>query len=583
VAHRRLSAIVCTDVAGYSRLMGLDESGTLESLKAHRAAIDPLIAAHGGRIVKTTGDGLLLEFASVVDAVKSALAVQRIMAERNAGVTADRRLAMRIGIHLGDVIVEGDDIFGDGVNIAARLQEAAEPGGICLSQAVHDSARGRVNAEFQDGGALNLKNIAAPVRVFRHAVRSPSPPSTSEAETRRLSLIVLPFANLSRDPEQEYFVDGLTESLTTELSRIDGSFVIARNTAFAYRGKAADAKQIGREVGVRYVLEGSVQTAGSRVRVNAQLIDAESGAHLWADRFDGDRTDLFELQDDFVVRLSRSLDVELVAAEVGRAERQRAENPDSTDLTLRGRSLMNSGRSPDHWRRALAFFEQAVALDGNNVEALSGLSACHSLLGLNWLTDKAAEHMRIAEETALKALSLAPQSARAHLALGRVLIGTDRGEEAVGEFERALALDPNMAQVHAFLGMCKRFLARPEETEAHALRAMKLSPKDRFISGWFFQIGSSALQLGQHDKAVTWLRRSIEADRNVAHTHLFLASALAHLDRLDEARASAAAGLAIDPNFRIKRMREDAPSKKAKFLAQWEPILAGMAKAGLPE
>jgi TolB-like protein len=583
VAQRRLSAIVCTDIAGYSRLMGLDESGTLESLKAHRAAIDPLIAAHGGRIVKTTGDGLLLEFASVVNAVKAALAIQRTMAERNAGVTRDRRLSMRIGIHLGDVIVEGDDIFGDGVNIAARLQEVAEPDGICLSQAVHDSARGRVDAEFQDGGAQTLKNIAAPVRVFRHAVQSPSPSPAREGATRRMSLVVLPFANLSRDPEQEYFVDGLTESLTTELSRIAGSFVIARNTAFAYRGKSVDVKQIGRELGVRYVLEGSVQTAGSRVRVNAQLIDAESGAHLWADRFDGERTDLFELQDDFVVRLSRSLDVELVAAEVGRAQRLRAENPDSTDLTLRGREAMNRGPSSDHWRAALALFERAVALDGNNVEALSGLSACHSLLGLNWLTDKAAEHMRIAEETALKALALAPQSARAHYALGRVLIGTDRGEEAVGEFERALALDPNMAQVHGILGMCKRFLARPEETEAHALRAMKLSPKDRFLSGWYFQIGSSALQLGQHDKAVTWLRRSIETDRNIAYAHLFLASALAHLDRLEEARASAGAGLAIDPTFRIKRMREDAPSKKAKFLAQWEPILAGMAKAGLPE
>jgi TolB-like protein len=364
VAQRRLSAIVCTDIAGYSRLMGLDESGTLESLKSHRAAIDPLIAAHGGRIVKTTGDGLLLEFASVVDAVRAALAVQRTMAERNAGEQADRRLSMRIGIHLGDVIVEGDDIFGDGVNIAARLQEAAEPGGLCLSQAVHDSVRGRVDAEFQDGGTQTLKNIASPVRVFRHLVGSPSRAVMDRSDNRRLSLVVLPFANLSRDPEQEYFVDGLTESLTTELSRIAGSFVIARNTAFAYRGKAVDVKQIGRELGVRYVLEGSVQTAGSRVRLNAQLIDAESGAHLWADRFDGDRTDLFDLQDDFVVRLSRSLDVELVAAEAGRVERLRAENPDSTDLTLRGREAMNRGGSPDRRRAALALFERAVALDG---------------------------------------------------------------------------------------------------------------------------------------------------------------------------------------------------------------------------
>jgi len=584
---RRLAAILAADVVGYSRLMGLDESGTLDRLKAHRAAIDPLIEAHGGRIVKTTGDGLLLEFASVVDAVTSALAVQRTLAERSAGIADARRMLMRVGIHLGDVIVDGDDIFGDGVNIAARLQEAAEPGGICLSKAVHDNVRGRVEAEFRDGGERTFKNIVAPMHVF-HVVAPVSVPARASTATdlggaRRLSVVVLPFVNLSRDSEQEYFVDGLTESLTTELSRIAGSFVIARNTAFAYKGKTPDVKQLGRELGVSYVLEGSMQAAGSRVRLNVQLIDAETGAHLWADRFDGQRDDLFDLQDEIVVRLSRALNVELVAAEAGRAERLRMENPDSTDLTLRGRTVMNRGHSPDDWRRALALFEHAVALDGQNVEGLCGLSACHSLLGLNWATDQPADHLRLAEEAALKALRLAPQNARAHYALGRVLISTDRGEEALGEFERALALDPNMAQVHGILAMSKRFLARPEETEAHAMQALKLSPRDPLVRGWYFQIGASALQLGQHDKAVTWLRRSIEADRNVAHAHFFLASALAHLGRLDEARRASAAGIAIDPSFHVSRMREGAPSKKDKFLAQWEPILEGMRKAGLPD
>jgi len=451
--QRRWSAIVCTDVAGYSRLMGVDEAGTLATLKVHRQAIDPLIASNGGRIVKTTGDGLLLE-SSVVDAVRSALAIQRTMAELNAQTAANRRMLLRIGIHLGDVIVEGDDIFGDGINIAARLQEAAEPGGICLSQIVHDSVRSKIDVVFGDGGVQTLKNIAEPIRVFRVALTGDhSPRSTAPSDSRRLSIVVLPFVNLSHDSEQEHFVDGVTESLTTELSRIAGSFVIARNTAFTYKGKAVDVKQVGRDLGVRYVLEGSVQSAGSRVRVNAQLIDAESGAHLWADRIDGQRADLFDLQDEIVTRLARTLNIELIAAEAGRAERLRMQDPDSTDLAVRGRALMNRGRNPSNWRSALELFERALVLDEQNVEALCGLSSAHSMLGLNWVTDQREEHLRAGEVAALKALELAPNNARAHYALGRVLIATDRGDEAIGEFERALTLDRNMAAVHGVLAM----------------------------------------------------------------------------------------------------------------------------------
>ena len=405
----------------------------------------------------------------------------------------------------------------------------------------------------------------------------------TRAVERRLSIVVLPFLNLSRDPEQEYVVDGITESLTTELSRIAGSFVIARNTAFSFKGKSLNVQQIGRELGVRYVLEGSVQAAGTRVRVNAQLIDAESGAHLWADRFDSQRGDLFDMQDEIVSRLARTLNVQLTAAEAGRAERLRAQNPDSTDLSLQGSALLNRGRHPTNWRTAVGLFERALSLDGDNVEALCGLSIAHSLLGINWVTDEPEQHVRAAEAAALHALALAPNNARAHFALGRVLIGTDRGEEALGEFERALALDRNMSLAHVNLAMCKRFLARPEETEAHAQAAIRLSPRDVGIGGLYFQIGAAALQLGQFEKAVTWLRRSIEADRSAPYHHLFLASALAHQGALVEARAAAAAGLAIDPNFRIRRMIDGAPSKKPKFLAQWDVVLQGMREAGLPE
>jgi TolB-like protein/class 3 adenylate cyclase/tetratricopeptide (TPR) repeat protein len=583
--QRRLSAIVCADVVGYSRLMGADETGTLATLKAHRQVIDPVIAANGGRIVKTTGDGLLIEFPSVVDAVRAGLDVQRLMAGRNAEIAADLRMLLRIGVHLGDVIIDDEDIFGDGVNIAARLQEIAEPGGICLSQPVHDSVRGKLDASFHDGGAQSLKNIAEPVRVYHLALDAGAvrPYTAPETAGRRLSIVVLPFVNMSRDSEQEYFVDGVTESLTTELSRISGSFVISRNTAFAYKGKAVDAKQIGRELGVRYVLEGSVQAAGSRVRVNAQLIDAETGAHLWADRFDSQRGDLFDLQDEIVTRLARTLDVELTAAEAGWAERLRAQNPDSIDLTMRGWALLNRGRIPPNWRIAVGQFEQALSLDGNNVEALCGLSNAHGLLGFNWVTDQPAEHFQAAEAAALKALALAPNNPQAHVALGRVLLGTDRGEEALGEFRRALALDRNMAQVHGMISMSMRFLARPEESEEHALTAMRLSPRDVMLGSWNFQIGASALQLGQFDKAVTWLRRSMEATRADSYTNFFLASALAHEGLLDEARAAAAAGLAIDPDFKIRRMIDPSPSKKPKFLTQWEVVLDGMRKAGLPE
>ena len=374
---RKLAAILAADVVGYGRLAGSDEDRTLARLRGLRSDLfDPAIAAHYGRTVKRTGDGSLVEFRSVVDAVRCAIEMQNGMVERNAGLPPERRIEFRVGIHLGDVVEESDgDLMGDGVNIAARLEGIADPGGICLSEDAYRQVRDRVKEGFVDLGEKELKNIARPVRAYAIETGSAGLTSTTHAPKERaapprLSLIVLPFSNLGGDPEQEYFVDGLTESLTTDLSRISGSFVIGRNTAFTYKGKHVDLKQIGRELNVRYVLEGSVQRSGNRLRVNVQLIDAETGAHLWAERFDKPLADLFDMQDEIVARVAEALNTQLVAAEARRAERGTTTN--SMDLYFQGKACLNKGFTPESLAQARGFFERALALDPSNIEALVG-------------------------------------------------------------------------------------------------------------------------------------------------------------------------------------------------------------------
>jgi TolB-like protein/class 3 adenylate cyclase len=375
---RKLAAILAADVAGYSKLAGTDEERTLARLRALRSdLIDPTIALYHGRVFKRTGDGVLIEFRSVVDAVRCAIEVQNGMAERNAGLPPERRIELRVGIHLGDVVEESDgDLMGDGVNIAARLEGIAKPGSICLSEDAYRQARDRVKEGFVDLGERDLKNIAHPVRVYAlktfsaSSAPAPHPSAFDKVGPPRLSIVVLPFANLGGDPEQEYFVDGVTESLTTDLSRISGSYVVARNTAFTYKGKPFDVKQIGRELNVRYILEGSVQRSANRLRVNVQLIDADSGTHLWAERFDKTVADLFEMQDEIVARLANQLGTQLIAAEARRAER--APEADSVDLYFQGRAWLNKGLSPEYLIQASRFFERASARDPGNVEALVG-------------------------------------------------------------------------------------------------------------------------------------------------------------------------------------------------------------------
>src|SRR5215469_15403570 len=353
--------------------MGNDETGTAEALRGHVEALRPIIASHGGRIVDTAGDGVLLEFPSIIAAVECAVAAQRLMAERNAGVPEDRCMLYRVGINLGDVIVEGEHILGDGINVAARLESIAAPGGICLSDAAYQQVRGKVAVDFADLGEQQLKNIALPVRAYAVVMDEAAPvrPAPIRSGPPRLSIVVLPFTNIGGDPEQEYFADGVTESLTTDLSRISGAFVIARNTAFTFKGKAADVRRLGRELNVRYVLEGSVQRVGNRLRVNVQLIDAETGNHLWAERFDKPIADLFEMQDEIVSRLANALETRLIAVEARRAERAPA--PDSMDLYFQGEACVNKGVTFENMTTARGFFERALALDPANVEALAGM------------------------------------------------------------------------------------------------------------------------------------------------------------------------------------------------------------------
>ncbi len=488
--NRKIAAILAADVVGFSRLAAADEDRTLARLRALRSdLIDPTIAVHKGRVVKRTGDGLLVEFRSVVDAVRCAIEVQHGMIERNAGVPAERRIEFRVGIHLGDVVEESDgDLMGDGVNIAARLEGIAKPSAITLSEDAYRQVKGRLDLVVHDLGPTQLKNIAEPIRVYSleiggAAATKPTPVAAPEKSAPpRLSIVVLPFANLGGDPSHEHFVDGVTESLTTDLSRIRGSFVIGRNTAFTYKGKAVDLKQIGRELKVRYVLEGSVQRGGDRMRVNVQLIDAETGSHLWAERFDKPLTDLFDMQDEIVVRLANALNAQLAAAEARRAEQ--APIPDSMDLYFQGLAWQNKGVSPNNLVQARTFYDRALSADPDNVEALIGSGRADVLEGAHFFVPNPIAAFAAAEIKLTKALSLVTDHALGHMWLGVVEILTKRAAEGIAECEHALALDRNLVHAHSYIGLGKILTGRPEETEAHVGEALRLSPRDTMAYVW---------------------------------------------------------------------------------------------------
>ena len=525
----------------------------------------------------------------MVDAVRCAIEVQNGLIERNAGVPPERRIEFRVGIHLGDVVEESRR-RSDGRRRQYRRAVGRH------RQAGRDlSVRGRLSAGEGTGSIWQSSNSAkrnsrtSPSRCGstrgqgrrRNAAALASVRSEQQAEPPRLSIVVLPFANIGGDSGQDYFVDGVTESLTTDLSQMSGMRVIGRNTAFSYKDKALDLKQIGRELNIRYVLEGSVQRSANRIRVNVQLIDAESGDHLWAERFDKTVADLFDMQDEIVARLANALNVQLIIAEARRAER--APSPDSMDLYFQGMSAYNSGLTPDRLSEARRLFERALALDPDNVDAIVGAARTESAFAWSHMSDDRASHLAAAEALAIKALSIAPEKAPGHVCLGIVRIYTNRVAQGIAELERALAIDRNLAEAHGYIGIAKCFLGRAEETEAHVHNALRLSPRDTFAYLWRTYLGVARVFLGKDEEAVSQLRHAIEISRNFHPAHFYLAAALAALGRLDEARAAAKEGLSIDPTFTIRRYRADAPSDNPVFLAGRQRIYEMMRKVGVPE
>jgi class 3 adenylate cyclase/TolB-like protein len=630
-ATRRLAAILAADVAGYSRLMGADEEGTHARLKAHLGeVVDPKIREHHGRVVNTTGDGVLAEFASVVDAVRCAGEIQRAMADRDLDLAEERRLRFRIGVNLGDVIADGDDIYGDGVNVAARLEGLAAPGGICVSATVHDHIGDRLPYAFEDLGEQNVKNIARPVRAYSllppgvaspsaHSLRvqlswrsrafigalaavalvilsaawwfwqaplprAPATTSISQALVApRLSVIVLPFANLGNDPDQQYFADAITENLTTDLSRIGHMFVISPNTAFTYRSKPVDTKQIGRELGVRYALEGSVQRSGNRVRVTAQLIDAKTDADLWAERFDSDLGDLLTLQDEVTSRLANSLGIELIGREAAR----RTDNPDALDYILRGRAARLRPNSREGYAQAIELFEHALTLAPQSVEAQTWLAS--ALVGrvADGMTDSAAADLERAEALVGHALAASPRSPFAHLVKGRLLSAQNRWEEAIPEFEMVLASDRNSVWPLHYLATAKLFTGSIEEVIPLEEQAIRLSPREPNIGYWYVTIGTVDLLESRTDEAIVRLEKARRVLPAAPLVHIRLAAAYAlrgETERaaaeLAEARRLRGEGSYSSIARMLARGNWGVPKIRALFEATY---FFGLRKAGVPE
>jgi adenylate cyclase len=644
--QRRLAAILAADVAGYSRLMGADEEGTHERLKAHlRELVDPKIKEHRGRTVKNTGDGLLAEFPSVVEAVRCAAELQRGMADRNAEIPEDKRITFRVGINLGDVIAEPDDIYGDGVNVAARLEALAEPGGICISRMVRDQIRDKLIYPFEDRGEQSVKNIARSVQVYAlrpeaiaelpatsvlatalprrraaplaaaaatagalviaviawwlwPATRSSSTPPaavgtasestqtgpsvTEPAVAPRLSIVVLPFANLSNDPEQQYFADGVTEDLTTDLSRISHMLVISRNTAFTYKDKPVNAKQIGRELGVRYVLEGSVRRSGNQVRVSAQLIDAATDTHLWAERFDRDTSDLFGLQNDITRQIAVALNSELVVAEAARP----TEHPDALDYILRGRAAYNKGATADNLAQAVAMFERALAFDPQSVEAQSLLALTLAGRVLAGMTNTRAADIRRANDLIGQALAASPRSTPAHVAKVQLLRAEGRCNEAIPELETVIASNRNSPGALFALGDCKLTTGSIDEAIPLEEQAIRLGPRDPYVFNRYLVIGKVHLLQSRTEEAIGWLEKARIGNPGSPWPHAWLASAYGLKGDLDRAAAQLAearrllGGRAYSSIAAMRARDLGVPSIRA---LHEDTFFAGLRKAGVPE
>jgi TolB-like protein/class 3 adenylate cyclase/tetratricopeptide (TPR) repeat protein len=583
--ERRLAAVLAADVAGYSRLMGADEEGTLARLKALRKSlVDPAIASHRGRIVKTTGDGMLVEFASAVDAVRLSVEVQRSMAEQNAAVPQDQRIEFRIGIHVGDIIFDDNDIFGDGVNIAARLEGIAEPGGVCISDDTYRQIRDRVDTAFDDKGETSLKNIARPVRVFALAgakqpatkVIEPAPPL---ALPDKPSIAVLPFQNMSGDPEQEYFADGMVEDVTTALSRIRWLYVIARNSSFTYKGKAVDIKQVGRELGVRYVLEGSIRRASNRIRITGQLIDVVTGAHIWADRFEGGVEDVFDLQDQVTARVVGAIAPKLEQAEIERSRRKPTENLVAYDYYLQAMSCTHKFTKEAN-EQALHLFQRAIDLDPEFASSFAQAALCYSQRkAWGWSANPKldAEH---AESLARKALNLAKDDplvlACSAMALAFVV---GQVEEGAAYAKKATDLDPNLAAGWYWRGWTQIYLGKAEAV-AHFQKAIRLSPLDPRIYTAYSGVAYGYFLAEQYDDASKWAEAALMENSKYLVAHLIAMACHALSGRLDAAKEVCSRAMQLDPPPRISRILERVPLRREHDISR---LTEGCRLAGMPE
>ena len=580
--QRRLAAILSADVVGYSRLMGLDEAGTLSRLNAlRRGFIDPTIAAHAGRIVKLMGDGALVEFASAVDAVTCAIEIQRQLREHDAGSSKVNPIQFRIGINVGDIIIEGEDILGDGVNVAARIEGIAEPGGISISEDAWRQVQGKVAANFVDAGEQSLKNIARPVRVYRldlaqKVVTASEVPRPMPAQSDKPSIAVLAFNNMSGDPEQEYFSDGISEDIITDLSKLSELRVIARNSTFTYKGKPVDVKQVGRELGVGYVLEGSVRKAGNRVRVSGQLIDAASGAHVWADRFDRDLTDIFAVQDELTQEIIAALKLKLTSEQKGRLSRKTTIDVEAYNLFLRGReqALLQTKSSN---AEARALLERAIAISQD-------FAAAYAYVAFTRLNDyivgsgEAAEQsLQMSLQLATRAVAMDDEDPYAHFVLSVVSIWRREYETARAEVQRCLDLAPSSAEGHLQLANLHYYEGDPSGALDTLNAYMRLDPLYPGLALHF--VAQAQHALGQYEAAVETLKRRLERDPKSETAYALLASCYGHLGRIDESRSAWAEVMRIAPDFSVERRWGKLPFKNP---AGYAHRIEGLRKAGLP-
>ena len=581
-APRKLAAILAADVAGYSRLIGFDEEGTLERLRnLRRELINPTISLHRGRVVKTTGDGILIEFPSVVDALRCALNVQRGMEDQNADVPTEKRIEFRVGINIGDVVVEGEDLLGDSVNVAARLEGIAEPGGICISESAYQQVRDKVDVGFQDAGEQQLKNIPRPVRVYQ--VR----PSGAGASSRpplplpdKPSIAVLPFKNMSGDPEQEYFADGVVEEIITALSRFRQLFVIARNSSFTYKDRAVDVKQVGRELGVRYVLEGSVRRSADRVRVTGQLIDAATGAHLWADRFDGALEDIFELQDQVTTSVVCAIAPKLEQAEIDRAKRKPSENLDAYDYYLRGRANLYQSWSKEAIGEAFRLYYKAMEIDPDFAPAYA--ARCYiERRSNNWVTDRAKETAETAR-LARRAVELGRDEAIALSGGGFALAQAGHDLDAGAAFiDRALVLNPNLAAAWYYSGFVRVWLGQPDTAIDHIARAMRLSPLDPIMRSFRNATAHAYFCAGRYDQASSWSEMVLQENPDSLPSLRIAAASNALSGRATEASKTCTRLRKVDPALRISNLRDRVgPYRRPEDIAR---LIDGLRKAGVPD